>query len=119
MKQLYCITCPAGCLLTAEQNNGELIITGNQCKLGTEFAKKELTSPTRSLTTTVRTVYPEMPVLPVRTLGEIPKDKIFEAMHILKHIIVDKPLDCGDTVLDDIAGTGIKIISTSNGLLRL
>jgi len=94
------------------QHDSEISVDGNACKRGVDFATTELTNPTRSLTTTVRTTFPEMPVLPVRTDGEIPKGMIMEAMRILKGVVVNKELDCGDTVLEDIAGCGVRVIAT-------
>jgi CxxC motif-containing protein len=116
MKELYCITCPTGCRLEAELRNGELTVTGNGCRRGADFARAELTGPTRSLTTTVRTSFPDVPVLPVRTDGEIPKSKIMEAMRALNEVVVDRALDCGDTVLEDVAGCGVRMIATSDAL---
>ena len=49
---------------------------GKQVQKGITFAIEEVHSPKRSLTTTVRTVFENFPVAPVRTNGEIPKEKI-------------------------------------------
>lgn len=112
MKEIICITCPNGCRMQAEMQEGTLILSGNLCPRGEGFARAELTHPTRSLTTTVRTVFPDVPVLPVRTEGEIPKERIFEAMEQLSHIVVSEKLACGDTLLDDLAGC--RVICTSD-----
>ena len=118
MKELYCITCPTGCRLTAAWNDDELVVEGNGCNRGVDFAKAEMTNPTRSLTTTVRTTFPGVPVLPVRTDGEIPKEKIMEAMKALNNIVISDALDCGDTVLEDLAETGVRVIATGDALVR-
>jgi len=118
MKELYCITCPAGCKLAVYEHEKEFEVEGNECDLGYGFAVTEMTNPTRSLTTTVRTTFPGVPVLPVRTDGEIPKGKIMEAMKILRSVVVSIGLDCGDTVLEDLAGTGVRVIATSDVLRR-
>ncbi|MCL2853944.1 MAG: DUF1667 domain-containing protein [Defluviitaleaceae bacterium] len=118
MKVLYCITCPGGCRLTAMKQDGVIAVNGNGCNKGIEFAEAEMTNPTRSLTTTVRTSLPEAHVLPVRTDGEIPKELIFKAMRELNEMTVTGELDCGDTVLNDLAGSGVRVIATSDVLLR-
>ena len=118
MTELYCITCPTGCRLTVSRRGDDFIVEGNGCKRGVDFAIAEITSPMRSLTTTVRTVFPDVPVLPVRTDGEIPKDKIFDAMRALDGVLLDRALDCGGTVLEDIAGCGINVIATSDLLSK-
>lgn len=118
-KELLCIVCPTGCRLTAEQDGEEITVSGNSCKRGVDFARAELTHPTRTLATTVRTVFPGAPVLPVRTNGEVPKESIPAVMDALARLVVDKPLACGDTVAGDVAGTGCGVIATSNILMEL
>lgn len=119
MKELYCITCPAGCRLEVTRNGAEITVAGNGCKRGVDFARTELTNPTRSLTTTVRTVFPGVPVLPVRTAGEIPKGKMMDAMRELATVTIQKPVSCGEVVLENLAGSGISVIATSDALVNL
>ena len=119
MKELYCITCPIGCRLEVEMNGDEIVVKGNGCKRGIDFAKTELTNPKRSLTTTIRTSFPDVPVLPVRTDGEIPKEKIPEVIRALNAIVVNRAMDCGDIVLDDVAGCGVRVIVTGDALRSL
>jgi len=96
-----------------------LEVEGNGCEKGLEFAKAETENPTRSLTTTVRTTIPGVPVLPVRTDGEIPKGKIMEAMHALSGVTVSLGLDLGDTVVEDLVGSGVRVIAASDLLRRV
>lgn len=119
-KELLCIVCPTGCRLrVARQPNGSFNVSGNGCKRGVQFATDEMTRPMRSLTTTVRTAFVSVPVLPVRTDGEIPKEKVFDAMRELSRIVVRKRLACGDVVLEDVADCGCRVIATSNILREL
>jgi CxxC motif-containing protein len=119
MKKLYCITCPAGCLLTIIGSGFDMVVEGNKCEKGREFAKHEMSNPSRTLTTTVRTNFPGVPVVSVRTDGEIPRDKLMDAMKELSGIVVETELGCGDTVLEDVADTGVKVIVTSFALMKL
>jgi CxxC motif-containing protein len=112
MKELLCIVCPNGCRLRAEESGGAIRVTGNQCKRGIDFARAEITNPVRTLTTTVRTVFPEVPVLPVRTDGEIPKGKIGEAMAFLARVVIREPLRIGATAAE-LPGMG-RVIVTSD-----
>jgi CxxC motif-containing protein len=114
MKQITCITCPIGCRVSIDVQGSEYIVSGNKCKKGEEFAKTEMISPVRSLTTTVRTAFPDMPVLPVRTNGEVPKEKITDIMRELSGIMITEKIKIGETVVANILGTGCDIISTSN-----
>lgn len=114
-KELLCIVCPTGCRLRAvRQPDGSYSVSGNGCKRGIQFAVDEMTHPMRSLTTTVRTSFKGVPMLPVRTDGEIPKEKVADAMRELSGIVVNERLACGDVVLGDVAGCGCRVIATSN-----
>ena len=102
MREMTCITCPNSCLLYVEQKEGKIIVTGNKCKRGEAFAAAELTHPMRTISSTVRTVYKDIPVLPVRVSEEIPKEKIFDVM---KEINKVRP-SCGYRRCDNPACTG-------------
>jgi CxxC motif-containing protein len=114
MKQITCITCPVGCFVTVDVIDGNYVFSGNQCKRGALFAQTELTAPMRSLTTTVRTAFAGVPVLPVRTGGEVPKGKITEIIRELSRITITERIGIGEIVAADIAETGCGIIATSN-----
>ena len=114
MKELICITCPNGCMLQVEEIEGEIRVTGNKCKRGEAFAIAELTHPMRTICSTVRTVYPEVPVVPVRVSGEIPKEKIFDVMEEINKILVDRRVGRGEVLIPDVLGLGVDIIVTSN-----
>jgi len=99
MKELICITCPAGCKLLAELTpEGGVNVTGHTCKRGVDFALAELTRPTRTLCSTVRARGGPAPMLPVRTDREIPKGKIAEVMRLLTGIVVERSMRCGEVV---------------------
>ena len=119
MRKLYCITCPSGCELSITGSGADMLVMGNKCKKGLEFAEHEMTNPTRTLTTTVRTKFPGVPVLSVRTDGEIAKAKLMIAIRELSQIVIDEELGCGDTVLEDVAETGVRVIVTSSALMQL
>ena len=121
MRELLCIVCPNGCRLTVEETRDAVgapacTVSGNQCKRGVDFALAEITNPVRSLTTTVRTAFPGVPVLPVRTAGEIPKGKIRELMDLLNALTIDRPLGIGEAAAKNALGLGIDVIVTSNVL---
>jgi|GEM_PF-28215 len=117
MNKLFCINCPNGCQIMVMEIGPAFEIVGNGCEKGFDFAKAETENPVRSLTTTVRTTHPGVPVLPVRTDGEIPKGKIMEAMRALAGVTVGIGLELGDTVVENIVGSGVRVIAASD-LLR-
>lgn len=110
--EFTCIVCPNGCRLSVEEKDGELVVSGAFCKKGQSFAKQELTNPTRSITTTVATVFPDMPLLSVKTDGEIPKDKIFDAMKKINKVTVKKRLPVGGIVLKNVFG--VNVVATTD-----
>jgi CxxC motif-containing protein len=97
----------------------DIVIEGNKCEKGREFAIHEVSNPSRTLTTTVRTKFPGVPVISVRTDGEIPRDKLMDAMKELSNVVVETELNCGDTVMEDIVKTGVNVIVTSFALMNL
>ncbi len=102
-----CIICPNSCRITVEEKNGVKTIAGNQCKRGIVFAQNEITNPTRSFTTTVRTTSKTLPYLPVKTNGEIPKSELFNLVAKLNKITVKGKVKCGDVVLQDFFGVSV------------
>ena len=110
---MVCIVRPNGCRLTVENNNGEISVAGAKCKRGEAFAKTELTCPTRSITSSVRTTVSDYPVVSVRTDGEIPKDKIFELIAILSKFTLDKKVPIGTILIKNVCGTEVNVITTT------
>ncbi len=108
--ELVCIVCPRGCRM--EINDGK--VTGNTCKKGETFAIAETTRPMRTVCSTVATVFDSMPVLPVRTNGEIPKDKIADLMEQISTTLVGEKCKRGDVVIKGVAGTDIDVIATAS-----
>ena len=117
--ELLCITCPNGCRLTVEGTAENFTVSGNQCKRGVDFARAEIANPMRTLTTTVRTSIPGIPVLPVRTSGEIPKGKMRDIMRLINAVTVNRPLGIGDIVIENALGLNVNVIVTSNQLREL
>ena len=114
-KTLTCICCPMGCQITGETNGSEIInLTGNTCKRGDTYARREITSPSRTVTSTVRVTGGTLPAVSVKTRSDIPKDKIFECIRCLKDVSVKAPVHIGEVILSNAAGTGVDIIATKN-----
>ncbi len=114
MKQLVCIGCPRGCRLTVEEKDGEFIVTGNTCPRGKAFAISEMTEPKRTICSTVKTVFPGCPVLPVRVSDDIPKDRIFDVMREINAVVLTERIGRGDVIIENVLGLGVDVISTSD-----
>jgi CxxC motif-containing protein len=87
------------------------MFSGNKCPRGADFAKTELTAPTRSVTTTVRTVFSNMPALPVKTKGEIPKALMPAIINALADVVVTRETGFGGVIVENILGTGIDVVA--------
>ena len=119
MKQLVCIGCPRGCRLTIDENNGEYTVTGNTCPRGIEFALSEMTAPKRTICSTVKTAFSDVPVLPVRVSDDIPKEKIFDVMREINAVTLKERIGRGDAVIKDVLGLGVDVIATSDLLKQI
>ena len=115
-KQLVCIVCPNGCRLTVTEDGQGIHVTGTRCPRGVDFATTELTHPMRTISSTVKTVYQNCPVLPVRVSGPIPKERIFDVMAQINHVLIKERVGRGAVIISDVCGLGVDVISTSNML---
>jgi CxxC motif-containing protein len=106
MKILTCIVCPVGCKIKIDENRN---IEGARCDRGINFVKRELLSPQRTLTTTVKIEDGIVRVLPVKSLIPIPKENLRDIVKEVSKISVKAPIRIGDTVYER---DGIKIIAT-------
>lgn len=112
-KELICIGCPLGCMLSVEMNEGEVRrVEGNTCPRGEQYAKKECTNPTRIVTSSVMVEGGSISMVSVKTESDIPKGKINECMKELKGIRVSAPIHIGDVIIKGVAGTPVNVIAT-------
>lgn len=113
--QLTCIGCPLGCPLQVEQENGQVVkVTGNTCPRGEAYGRREVTHPTRVVTSTVRVSGGVLPVVSCKTAAEVPKDQMFAVVRALKEIEVPAPVTIGQVLAENVAGTGVSVIATRN-----
>lgn len=114
-RELICIGCPMGCPIVVKMEDGKVTsVTGNTCPRGEEYARKEVTDPTRIVTTTVRVADGKVPMINVKIEHDIPKDKIFDCIAALRGVTIKAPVHIGDIVLENVAGTGVNIVAAGN-----
>ncbi len=109
-RNITCIVCPIGCLMTVTEEEGKLTVTGHTCKKGEQYAVDEITNPLRTVTATVRVANRKDTMASVKTELPVPKGKMKEVMARLRAISVEAPVNIGDVILEDVFGT--KIIAT-------
>lgn len=113
--KLTCIACPMGCPLSVEMDGDKVVsVTGNTCPRGKVYGEKEVTNPTRIVTSTVKVSGGESVMVSVKTKNDIPKGKIFDVVKALKDVEIPAPVKIGDIVIADVAGTGVDIVATKN-----
>ena len=122
-KELTCIGCPMGCQITVDIENGTVIgVKGNSCKIGDNYARREVVNPMRIVTSSVPVLdNGEAPCegkhyarISVKTATEIPKAKIMDVMDAIRRTYATAPVKIGDVILHDIAGTGVALVATKN-----
>ena len=113
-RELICINCPLGCQLTVTLDAGEVVsVTGNSCKRGEAYGRKEVTNPTRIVCSSVPVAgSPQGGMVSVKTAQDIPKGKIFAVMEEISGAFVTPPVEIGDVVIANVAGTGVDVIAT-------
>jgi CxxC motif-containing protein len=111
-KEIICTVCPRGCHIQVE-GEGEKVLSveGQGCKRGLEYASAEFAHPVRILTTTVKLAGAN-DLLPVRSNKPLPKEKLFDAMEIIRAAAVKAPVARYDVVIENICGTGVDIVAT-------
>lgn len=117
---LTCIICPMGCSMEvevetdADDHKKVLSVKDNGCKRGEQYAAKELQNPTRTLTSTIKVNGGVLPVVPVKTAGEVPKNMLLQCMEVVRRAGCKAPVKRGDIILYDLLGTGINVIACAD-----
>lgn len=114
LSDIVCVLCPNGCVMRVDPKTGA--VSGNRCARGEAFAGSEKESPMRAVTTTVRTAFEDCPVLPVRTRGEVPKDRVKDVMWVIGRETLSRRVAAGEVVIPDILNLGVDVIATSGKL---
>ena len=117
---LTCIICPMGCSMEVEvETNASgqkkvLSVKDNGCKRGEQYAAKELQNPTRTLTTTIKVEGGELPLVPVKTAGEVPKESLLQCMEVVRRASCKAPVKRGDVLIYDLLGTGVNVVACAD-----
>ena len=115
-KVLTCIRCPRGCRIHVALGAGGEVeaLSGNGCPRGDAYARAEVAAPVRMVTTTVPAdgARDEGRVA-VKTAREVPKGAVLDVVRALADVRAMAPVEIGDVVARDVAGTGVDVIATS------
>lgn len=115
-RQLTCINCPMGCLLTVTVEDGAVTnVAGNTCRRGATYAQQEAVNPQRIVTSLVNVKGCVMPVS-CKTSGPVSKALIGNCLLALRAVELTAPVHIGDVVVSDICGTGVDVVATKDVL---
>ena len=101
-----------GCALRVEIQGDEIKVQGNICARGEKYAKSEVTNPVRMVTSTILLGSGAISRVPVKTIREVPKDRVFDCMEEIRGARAKAPVRIGDVLIRDCAGTGVDVIAT-------
>jgi len=112
-KKMICICCPVGCHLDVEHKGKDVeMVCGNKCPRGKNYAIEEIRDPRRMVTAVVKTSSEELPFLPVKSAEAIPRNKVAPLLKKLYSLRLAPPLKCGQSILENLEGTGIDVVAT-------
>jgi len=119
IREFPCVSCPVGCLLHVELKEGKIKrIEGNRCSRGEAYAREEIADPKRVLATSVKVLGGDYPLVSVRTDRPVPKRLIPEIMEVVRKLWAKAPVEIGQVLVSDVAGTGANLIATRRVLLQ-
>ena len=103
-----------GCLVTVELDGDTITdISGYTCSKGKAYAENEVKDPKRTVTSTVKVVGGRKERVSCKTASDIPKDKIMDVMREINSAEVQAPVVIGETLIVNVAGTGVDIVATA------
>ncbi len=122
IREMVCIVCPIGCRLKVEvdpskdpegKGEPEVKVSGNKCPRGEAYAREEVLAPKRTVTATCRIEGARgTRRVPVKTDGPLPVEHINDLLSRLYKMRLQAPVEIGTVVVDDVAGTGVKVLTT-------
>ncbi len=113
VKEMICISCPMGCMLTVDATNmDDIKVTGNTCPRGAVYAVNEMTQPKRMVTGSVKVKGGNIAMVSVKTSTAIDKHLIFDSLQQLTSVELTAPVHIGDVVLANVCGSGVDFIAT-------
>ena len=115
--EFTCVVCPSGCFIEVEFTEDHppklKSLTGNLCDRGETWVRQEIENPMRTFATSLSIRGGDFGSVSLRTSRAIPRKKIFEVMDAIRGLgTLDAPINIGQVVLNNPAGTDTEIIAT-------
>ena len=116
-KELTCINCPMGCLVTVTMDGDTITdISGYTCPRGKTYAEKEVTNPTRVVTSTMKVIGGKKDRVACKTQYDIPKEKISAVMEAINSAAAQAPVVIGEVLIANVADTGVDVVATAHAV---
>lgn len=109
--KVICTECPIGCETEVTVLGDEVIVSGNGCNRGREYARNEVVCPRRVVTSTVRAKNGKM--VPVKTSSPVVKKDIFAVMDRINSASCHLPVRIGDVIVKAVS-EDVDVIATAN-----
>ena len=109
--EFTCIVCPRGCRLTVD---GDLLVYGARCSKGLTWANQELSSPERTVCTSVLVTHGDRLLVSVKTDRPVPKDSMRSIVQTLYDIIVEAPIAMHQVIVENPSDVLCNIIATQS-----
>jgi len=113
-RELTCIVCPMGCRVRVDFEGDGLAVSGNQCARGEKYCRQEVTRPVRVVTSLAAVSGARLPLCPVKTSVAVPKHRVEDVLREIRALRVAAPIQIGDVLIEDVAGTGADVVATAN-----
>ncbi|MDI3509192.1 MAG: hypothetical protein PWP48_1927 [Clostridiales bacterium] len=115
IRNITCILCPQGCNLEVTVDGDSVVqVKGNGCGKGKSYGAEECLNPRRIVTSSVKVIGGEYPLVSVKTAAPVPKAAIWDCMRAINDVSVRAPVSIGQVIVENVAGTGINVIATRN-----
>lgn len=114
-REMTCIACPMGCrILVTQDDDGKIVVEQATCKRGITYGTQEFTCPMRTVTSSVRVKGGKHPLCAVKTRDTVPKEKIPEVLAAIQAANPSAPVEIGQVIVPNIAGTGVDLVATAH-----
>ena len=78
----------------------------------TKNSSRVTMKPWFSAASTVRVTGGLLPVVSVRTRGDVPKERVLDVARALCRVQLTAPVQAGDVVIPNVLGTGVDVVAT-------
>ena len=110
-KTFKCQVCTLGCTLNVSDKNNELIIEGNKCSRGLEYAKSVYKTSPQVLFGRCLLSNASMGRLPVKTSRPIPANLKNQVMEQIRNTSIKAPVVKGQIIIKNILNLNIDVVS--------